>query len=171
MDETQIIAHVREDARMMRTLRTVRDLQLPDWWIAAGFLRNKVWDILHEYHEPTPLNDVDVVYFDERNADEDDDSEWERRLKRIDPSTPWSVKNQARMHLRNGHSPYESATDAMSRWPETALEPCVDQVLFLEFRMICVSDKVFATLGTKDDVSNVFQWECLSHIPEFACIT
>ncbi|MNJ33198.1 hypothetical protein D3C77_278790 [compost metagenome] len=32
----------------------------------------------------------------------------------------WSVKNQARMHLRNGAMPYTSTLDAMSRWPETA---------------------------------------------------
>lgn len=30
------------------------------------------------------------------------------------------VKNQARMHLRNGDRPYQSATDAMRYWPETA---------------------------------------------------
>ena len=32
----------------------------------------------------------------------------------------WSVKNQARMHTRNGDAPYASATEAMRCWPETA---------------------------------------------------
>ena len=32
----------------------------------------------------------------------------------------WSVKNQARMYLRNNHESYLSLDDAMRRWPETA---------------------------------------------------
>jgi uncharacterized protein len=32
----------------------------------------------------------------------------------------WSVKNQARMHERNGDRPYTSAVEAMRYWPETA---------------------------------------------------
>ncbi|WP_317890729.1 nucleotidyltransferase family protein [Paenibacillus arenilitoris] len=32
----------------------------------------------------------------------------------------WSVKNQARMHLRNGDPPYGNISEAMKRWPETA---------------------------------------------------
>jgi hypothetical protein len=30
------------------------------------------------------------------------------------------VKNQARMHIRNGDAPYTSAVEAMRYWPETA---------------------------------------------------
>ncbi|MNE76442.1 hypothetical protein D3C80_1726790 [compost metagenome] len=30
------------------------------------------------------------------------------------------MKNQARMHVQNGDVPYQSATDAMRYWPETA---------------------------------------------------
>ncbi|MDG4837647.1 nucleotidyltransferase family protein [Micromonospora sp. WMMD967] len=33
---------------------------------------------------------------------------------------PWEIRNQARMHLRNGEEPYTSTLDAISRWPETA---------------------------------------------------
>lgn len=32
----------------------------------------------------------------------------------------WSVKNQARMHVKNGDAPYLSTTDAMRYWVETA---------------------------------------------------
>jgi len=32
----------------------------------------------------------------------------------------WSVKNQARMHLANNEPAYESLSDALSKWPETA---------------------------------------------------
>jgi hypothetical protein len=119
-NQDHILRELSEDARMMKILRRVRDLNLPDWWIAAGFVRNKIWDAVHEKTEPTPLNDVDVIYFDSNEIDEKFEIDWERTLNAQDSSIPWSVKNQARMHLRNGHSPYHSATDAMSRWPETA---------------------------------------------------
>ncbi len=32
---------------------------------------------------------------------------------------PWSVKNQARMHRRNGDAPYADTTDALRFWLET----------------------------------------------------
>jgi hypothetical protein len=44
----------------------------------------------------------------------------EAALRVAAPSIAWSVKNQARMHIRNGDLPYASATDAMRCWPETA---------------------------------------------------
>jgi hypothetical protein len=40
-------------------------------------------------------------------------------LQTIDPGIPWSVKNQARMHIRNDDPPYLSSTDAISQFPET----------------------------------------------------
>jgi hypothetical protein len=36
------------------------------------------------------------------------------------PSIPWSVKNQARMHIINDLPPYTSSEDAISKFPETA---------------------------------------------------
>ena len=48
---------------MMDVLRVVRQHQLPDSWVGAGFVRRKVWDNLHGFEEPTPLNDIDVLFF------------------------------------------------------------------------------------------------------------
>jgi hypothetical protein len=41
-------------------------------------------------------------------------------LQRLDPGRPGQVRNQARMHRRNGHAPYNGAVDGISRWLETA---------------------------------------------------
>ena len=49
-----------------------------------------------------------------------EDGKHEAALRAVEPSITWSVKNQARMHTRNGDAPYASATDAMRCWPETA---------------------------------------------------
>nr|WP_267900954.1 nucleotidyltransferase family protein [Cohnella endophytica] len=103
-----------------RDLEAVQCLGLPNWCIAAGYVRNRVWDELHGYAENTRLNDVDVLYFDPLELDERKDKLLEEILRRQIGGYHWSVKNQARMHRRNGHLPYESIEAAMLRWPETA---------------------------------------------------
>lgn len=113
---------VEKDPWMMGVLRAAASLGLPDWWIGAGFVRNKVWDTLHNYQRPTarPGMDVDVVYFDKEKTDPREDRELELLLYSLKPGVPWSVKNQARMHEQNEDPPYKSSADAISQWPETA---------------------------------------------------
>jgi len=98
----------------------VRALSLPDTWIGAGFVRNVVWDHLHQ-RPPSPLTgDVDVIWHDPVRTDPVLDRKHEAALRAAEPSISWSVKNQARMHMRNGDAPYVSAVDAVRHWPETA---------------------------------------------------
>ena len=104
----------------MAMLRAVASLRLPDAWVAAGAVRNAVWDSLHLYRTSTPLNDIDVVWFDPDDVQPPRDRELEAALSRLMPNATWSVKNQARMHIRNGHPPYRDCLDAMRFWPETA---------------------------------------------------
>lgn len=120
MDEGKIISIIREDSWMMEILHTAKTLDLPDWWICAGFVRSKIWDTLHGFSKRTPIPDVDVVYFDPSNLNESKEKQYERKLKSLLPNIPWSVKNEARMHLKNNCSPYNSSTDAISKFPETA---------------------------------------------------
>lgn len=115
--EAQVIDWIKNDSDRMTALEAVSGLDLNDWCIAAGFVRNLVWDKLHEKNPLTPLNDLDVVYFDPACADEKTDKSLERRLSSIS-TFPWSVKNQARMHERNCDKPYTSTRDAMSYWVE-----------------------------------------------------
>ena len=106
------------DPFSMRILSAVRAMQLPDWAIGAGFVRNIVWDHLHGFRSRTPLPDIDVLYFDKRVQLPSRDYETERQLKADFPDLSWSVRNQARMHLRNGDQPYASTLDAMRYWLE-----------------------------------------------------
>lgn len=100
-------------------LRAVRDLRLPDCWVAAGFVRNAVWDLLHEYAEPTPLADIDVLFFLDAPDDAYDEQAYEAALARALPQHHWQVRNQARMHHVNGFAPFRSAAHAMCHWVET----------------------------------------------------
>lgn len=111
---------ISEDEWMMDILRSAQSLNLRDWWVCAGFVRSKIWDVLHEFNERTPLPDIDVIYFDSSNVDEEMEKSYENILIRNNPTIPWSVKNQARMHVVNNIHPYTSSVDAIAKFPETA---------------------------------------------------
>ncbi|GAA4238533.1 nucleotidyltransferase family protein [Postechiella marina] len=117
--ENKLIEIIESDLWMTNILKTVRDLNLNDCWIGAGFVRNKIWDKKHG-KDRTELNDIDVIYFDKLNPSKKYDLQIENKLKNINSNLNWSVKNQARMHIRNGHQPYTNCKHAISFWPETA---------------------------------------------------
>ena len=118
MTEQDIMQLIDDDSWMLRILGNVQSLGLPDWCICAGFVRSKIWDHLHGLVHRTPLPDVDVVYFYADHTDEQIEKEYENILHGLDASIPWSVKNQARMHLKNGHEPYVSTADGLAHFPE-----------------------------------------------------
>ena len=119
-NEQDVIDLIAADEWMMGILKNASMLGFPDWCICAGFIRSKVWDVLHGYSDRTPLPDVDVIYFDPDMLDEQIEKEYERKLFELDGSIPWSVKNQARMHTVNDADPYVSSEDGISNFPETA---------------------------------------------------
>lgn len=114
--EQQIVNLVESDALRMKALAAVDALGLPDWLIAAGFVRNLVWGDI--FGIEADINDIDAIYFCGRDTSEERDRGLEDRLFEVRPELPWSVKNQARMHIRNGDRTYENTLDAMSFWPE-----------------------------------------------------
>lgn len=115
-DITRIIS---EDKWMMEILKAVKTLKLPDWWICAGFVRSKIWDTLHDFDERTALSDIDVIYFDPKDTDETIEKSLEAELRKLMSTIPWSVKNQARMHVINNFPSYSSAVDGIANFPET----------------------------------------------------
>ncbi|ATP42449.1 hypothetical protein CSE16_13215 [Solibacillus sp. R5-41] len=102
----------------MTILLAVKSLNIPDCWICAGVLRNKVWDVLHNTH--TTLNDIDVIFFHKNDLTIETEKKYEAQLHSLIPNLPWSVKNQARMHMKNHLQPFSSSFDAISHFPETA---------------------------------------------------
>ena len=115
----KILGIISNDQWMINTLRAVRNLDLPDSWIGAGFVRNKIWDYLHGYAQRTPLNDIDVIYFDQAHPNEEHELSYQLYLNSLHSSPHWSITNQARMHHHHNDNPYTSSEQAISRWPET----------------------------------------------------
>lgn len=119
-NHSRLCSILRADPVRWHLLGVVAALNLPDCWIGAGFVRNAVWDHLHQRPFAPPSGDVDVIWHDRTCPEAEEDHKIEVHLRAMEPSIDWSVKNQARMHLRNGDAPYASAVDAMCFWPETA---------------------------------------------------
>ncbi|WP_106766233.1 nucleotidyltransferase family protein [Paenibacillus faecalis] len=118
--EQELIRIMKTNENLMRDLEWVRQLELPQGCIAAGYVRNYVWDYLHGYPNRNPMNDVDILYFDPSDFQEETEKHYDAQLKQLYDPYDWSVKNQARMHIRNEDHPYVSVAEAMKRWPETA---------------------------------------------------
>lgn len=118
--EEQLKLYIHENEQLLKDLKLVKDMKLPDCYIAAGYIRNYVWDRLHKFNAREKHNDIDVVYFDRENVSEERDHSLEKKLIILTRNEKWSVKNQARMHVKNGSPPYKSTYDAIAHWPETA---------------------------------------------------
>ncbi len=103
----------------MIQLRAVRTLALPDWCIAAGFVRNRVWDHLHGIVPASEPVDIDVLYFDAGDLSKEREIAHEGRLDGLLPGLPWQVRNQARMHVWKDLPPHRDTADAMIYWLET----------------------------------------------------
>src|SRR3989344_4465496 len=128
MNARDILEVIEKDPWMMEVLRAVATLNLPDWWIGAGFVRSKVWDVLHNYQTRTSLPDIDVIYLDPHDFDPKKindystpaEDEYQKKLRQIMPEIHWSVTNQARMHGPHHTKLYKSSTEALADWSETA---------------------------------------------------
>jgi len=143
MSEEELVSIIIRDPVRRSVIEAMAALDLPDAWIAGGFVRNAVWDSLFGEGSTTPINDVDVVYFkalDSYGVDQDTLLEiiqkdwmnpvWEEEdtavaaLSSAVPGLSFEVKNQARMHISSvrivAQEPYKSMSDAVSGWVETA---------------------------------------------------
>ncbi|KFZ38124.1 hypothetical protein HR45_06365 [Shewanella mangrovi] len=110
-----LISWLRQSESRMRALAVAARLNLPQGYIAAGFIRNLVWDRFHGI--TTALNDIDLIYFDPNDVSDGIEAHYQQQLKQWLPIA-WSVKNQARMHLKHKHQPYTGVLQAMRYWPE-----------------------------------------------------
>jgi hypothetical protein len=154
--EVQLEEIVRTDPRLMRILREVRNLDLPEWAVGAGVIRTAVWDRLHGKDRSTELNDVDVAYFDTKDLEREREHAAERLLAQRVPEIRWDVTNEAAVHLwyesKFGYpiKPLRSVEEAVATWPETATAVAV--TLLPDDRL-----KVIAPLGLEDLFSMIWR--------------
>ncbi|MFH1325201.1 MAG: nucleotidyltransferase family protein [archaeon] len=115
----EFIEIIKNDNFLTELLKIVRELDLPDWFVVAGVVRNRVWDFLHGYGQNTELRDVDVIYFDNSKFNSEEDKRIEKKLREKRNDIEWDVFNQARRHLKNQKS-VNSSEEALFYYSETA---------------------------------------------------
>jgi hypothetical protein len=146
--ETKLLTILGEHLWFMAALDAVSDLNLSQWCIGAGVIRNIVFDYI-DGGTTTPIRDVDVAYFDESDLSEDNDRVYESILINRMPNLPWEVTNQAAVHLwyhkKFGYrvSPISSIEEAVATWPETVTAIAVTKDNNDKY-------KVYAPCGLKD---------------------
>lgn len=117
-NEAEILDSFRENPDMMAILTVIRDLELNDSWLAAGSVRNFIWNLLSEKPAFDRETDVDVIFFDPEVSYEETLA-IENKLREDFPQYQWELKNQVYMHQHSPHTgPYVNSCDAMSKYPE-----------------------------------------------------
>lgn len=119
MTEKEILYLIKSDAWMMEALTIASSLNLKDWVIGAGFVRNKVWDHLNgKTMTGVDTPDIDLVYYDPEGNNEETDEQLSKELSER-TGFNWEVVNEYYAHKWNNLDPYKSTEDAISQWPET----------------------------------------------------
>ena len=114
-NEQEIIEAFRESRDMMAILTIIRNLDLKDSWLAAGSIRNFIWNLLSDKSPFDHETDVDVIFFDS-DISYEETLLLEKKLREDFPQYQWELKNQVYMHQHSPHTaPYASSRDAMKQ--------------------------------------------------------
>jgi len=100
--ETRLERIVRNAPALMQVLRTVRDLDLPDWLLMSGAIYQRVLNDLTGRDPDYGVKDYDVAYFDPSDISyEAEDVVIRRVAAAFEPPLrdQVEVRNQARVHL------------------------------------------------------------------------
>ena len=118
MTDQEILERLSQDQAIRAILEIIRSLRLEDSWLAAGSIRNFIWNILSGKSGFDTETDVDVIFFDPTVSYEKT-LQLEMELRKAFPAYSWELKNQVYMHIHSPNTqPYTSSKDAMSKYPE-----------------------------------------------------
>lgn len=136
------------DKDMMIILTIIASLPLRDAWLAAGAIRNFIWNQLAYGIGFDADTDIDVVFFDP-SLPYEANQVVEDFLNKKFPNYRWEVRNQAYMHSHCPNTePYLSTCDAISKYPERCTA--------IALRRIDDQLELFAPYGLAD----VLAFEC-----------
>lgn len=103
-----------------QVLPAIASINLPDWWLAGGAVRNTVWQSLFGASCQLVINDFDIAFFDAL-GDRAQELTAKATLESQYPDYKFDVKNQASFaRWRSGRTPYNSTTEGVTDWLHTA---------------------------------------------------
>jgi uncharacterized protein len=108
------------DTPIDTVLPAIAQLNLPNWWLAGGAVRNTVWSSIFGNDCGLVIKDFDIAFFDiEGNRSQELAAK--ATLTEKFPHDVFDVKNQASFaRWRLGSRPYTSTEDAIAEWLHTA---------------------------------------------------
>ncbi|WYL94699.1 MAG: nucleotidyltransferase family protein [Gloeotrichia echinulata IR180] len=108
------------DTPVGNVLPAIAQLNLPNWWLAGGAVRNTVWHSIFGKDCGLVIKDFDIAFFDEQ-GDRTQELAAKATLTTQFPDDLFDVKNQASFgRWRFGLRPYTSTEDAITEWLHTA---------------------------------------------------
>jgi hypothetical protein len=121
----QLVEIIQHTPWLLDLLHAVHLAGPPGAYIAAGSIRDTVWNALTGRASLRPSSDVDVVY----HALEEPAGAASEHVKRLHaqlPGVDWEVTNQATIHLWHRQAqglevaPHRNVSEGLGTWPETA---------------------------------------------------
>jgi len=114
-------------SRITSIIQTIKLIKSEILMLTGGSLRNVVWNYLHYFTEEYELDDCGIIFYNPNNLSKAYEESIKNKLEYLNPDIKWSVKNQARMHIRNGHKPYSGIHNALIAFPETCSAVAIDK--------------------------------------------
>lgn len=101
-------------------LPKIAEINLPNWWLAGGAVRNTVWCNIFGEECKLFIKDFDIAFFDEQ-GNRDQELAAKSILTTQFPEYVFDVKNQASFcRWRAGRKTYYSTEDGIKDWLHTA---------------------------------------------------
>ncbi|MBD2436123.1 nucleotidyltransferase family protein [Nostoc sp. FACHB-110] len=120
MNSNARLQTVLADTSIGTVLPAIAQLNLPNWWLAGGAVRNSVWRALFGETCSLVIKDFDIAFFD-LNGDRNQELTAKAQLTDKFPDQLFDVKNQASFaRWRPGKRPYASTEDGVQDWLHTA---------------------------------------------------
>ncbi|MBW4608448.1 MAG: nucleotidyltransferase family protein [Hassallia sp. WJT32-NPBG1] len=120
MDANTRLQIILADSPVGMVLPEFAQINLPNWWLAGGAVRNTVWRYIFGEQCQLVINDFDIVFFDEQ-GNRYQELAAKAALTNQFPDYKFDVKNQASFgHWRPGCQTFISTEDGITNWLHTA---------------------------------------------------
>lgn len=120
MDSSTHLQTILNNTPIGSVLPAISQVNLPNWWLAGGAVRNTVWHSIFGSKCELIINDFDIAFFDQQ-GNRSQELAAKATLTEKFPDYQFDVKNQASFgRWRPGRRPYTSTEDGITEWLHTA---------------------------------------------------
>jgi uncharacterized protein len=117
---SQRLIDILKNSPVGEVLTTIASVNLPNWYLAGGAVRNTVWHSIFGEICRLGINDFDIAFFDAK-GDRSQELAAKAALTEKFPHYLFDVKNQASFaRWRSGRQAFSSTEDGISNWLHTA---------------------------------------------------